>query len=146
MPDKFVDVIQAFAFIGEISSQRPWKFKLLRSKKLGITACWDKRNRNYSKLRLKSEIPKTDHVVFAKHTCRMLDSFRLINSVNIFLSWISLSDKSWWAISYLFACICKDSLTEGSGFCSETIAFILNCICVYKPVYFRVYLFAFRLA
>ena len=101
---------------------------------------------NYSKLRLKSEIPKTDHVVFAKHTCRMLDSFRLINSVNIFLSWISLSDKSWWAISYLFAWICKDSLTEGSGFCSETIAFILNCICVYKPVYFRVYLFAFRLA
>ena len=35
-----------------------------------------------SNLRLKSEIPKTDLVVFAKYTCRMMDSFSLINSVN----------------------------------------------------------------
>ena len=41
----------------------------------------------------------------------------------------------------------RQSFTEDSGFCSETIAFIYFklCIYVYKPIYFRIYLFAFRL-
>ena len=35
------------------------------------------------KAKIKSEIPKTVLAVFAKYTCRMLDSFRLVNSVSI---------------------------------------------------------------
>ena len=31
----------------EGSSQRPWNFRLVRSKNLGITASWDKRNRDF---------------------------------------------------------------------------------------------------
>ena len=45
-----------------------------------------------SKLKLKSGIQKTVLAIFAKYTCRMLDSFRLVYSVSMsFLSWISLS-------------------------------------------------------
>ena len=41
----------------------------------------------------------------------------------------------------------RQSFTEDSDFYSETIAFIYfkPCIYVYKPIYFRIYLCAFRL-
>ena len=41
----------------------------------------------------------------------------------------------------------RQSFTEDSRFLSETIAFIYFKLCmyVYKPIYFRIFLFAFRL-
>ena len=107
-----------------------------------------------SKLRLDSGIPKTFLVVFAKYTCRMLDSFRLINSVNIWvfchwdffevtsametslqdISLLKLSNESWWEFFVKWELMSnkwlvylhfpKQYFTQDSGFCSETIAVI----------------------
>ena len=101
-------------------------------------------------LKLKSGIPKTVLAVFAKYTCGMLDSFRLVNSVlasefsvmNFVVKWELMSNKLLVCLRFL-----RQSFTEDSDFYSETIAFIYfkPCIYVYKPIYFRIYLCAFRL-
>ena len=97
----------------------------------------------------KAKIKKWNPQNFAKYTCRMLDSLRLINNISIEFSVMDFVVK--WALmsNKLLVCLhfLRQSFTEDSGFCSETIAFIYFklCIYVYKPIYFRIYLFAFRL-
>ena len=58
------------------------------------------------------------------------------------VKWELMSNKLLVCLHFL-----RQSFTEDSGFCSETIAFIYFklCIYVYQPIYFRIYLFAFRL-